>query len=47
MMEILIFVILLYLGLKVAWWMVKATVFVGVSAVIIGALLYPSYLFWF
>lgn len=46
-MEILIFGLFLYIGLKLAWWMIKTTFVLGLGALIIAALLYPSYLFWF
>ena len=45
MIEFLIFALVLYIGFKVAWWMVKATFFIGISAVLIGVLLMPGVFF--
>ncbi|MEE8295151.1 MAG: hypothetical protein V3R64_05525 [Sphingomonadales bacterium] len=47
MIEFLIFALVLYIGFKVVWWMIKTTFVLGLGALIIVALMYPSYLFWF
>lgn len=41
MLEILAIVLVIYLGLKVAWWLVKATVVVGLAALLIAAVFTP------
>lgn len=41
MLEILFIALVVYLGLKVAWWLVKAIVVIGLAALLIAALFTP------
>lgn len=38
MMELLIIVAVLYIGLKFVWWLIKATIFIGLFAVVASSL---------
>ncbi len=47
MMEILVLALIVYLGLKVAWWLVKATLYFGLAALVLAAFLVTPWVWVF